>query len=189
MNKKAISLLEAWKNGDETEQKETWNVLEKNSKIAELISENGGINLDIGCGANKQVNFVGMDIRPLDGVDIVHNISEIPWPLPDGCVLRAIMSHVFEHINPADGKVIEVMNEIWRVMKPGGQLAISMPYGWSYGYIQDPTHCNPANEATWQYFDPRFPLYQIYQPKPWIIAVGFPSWQVNGNMEVLLEKQ
>jgi SAM-dependent methyltransferase len=160
----------------------------KENDIEQLIREHGGINLDIGCGNNKQPNFVGLDIRPLDNVDIVHNLEDCPWPLPDGCVMQAIMSHVFEHINPAGGKVLQVMDEIWRVMKPGGRLAISMPYGWSFGYIQDPTHINPANEATFQYFDPRFPLYQIYQPKPWQIVQGFPAWQVNGNMEVLLEK-
>lgn len=160
----------------------------KESAIAELIRGKGGINLDIGCGGNKQQNFVGIDYRPLDGVDIVHNIEELPWPLPDECVLKAIMSHVYEHINPVGGLVLKIMDEIWRIMKPGGQLAIAMPYGWSFGYIQDPTHCNPANEATWQYFDPRYPLYGIYRPKPWHIAKGFPAYQINGNMEVLLEK-
>ena len=148
-----------------------------------------GIMLDIGCGGNKQPNFVGMDIRPLDGVDIVWNLEETPWPLPDDSVLTAIMSHVYEHINPTGGTVLRVMDEIWRVMKPGGKLAISMPYGWSFGYIQDPTHCNPANEATWQYFDPDYPLWQIYQPCPWQIVKGFPTWQPNGNMEVLLVKR
>lgn len=156
--------------------------------MEEMVAEKGGILLDIGCGANKNPNMVGIDVRALPGVDIVWNIEEVPWPLPDECVLTSVMSHVYEHINPAGGKVLEVMNEIWRITKVGGQLAISMPYGWSFGYIQDPTHCNPANEATWQYFDPRFPLYGIYHPRPWEIQKGFPAWQANGNMEVLLKK-
>jgi SAM-dependent methyltransferase len=161
---------------------------QKEDKIQELIEKNGGILLDIGCGANKQPNFIGIDLRPLDNVDIVHDIEDVPWPLPDECVLRSIMTHVYEHINPAGGKVLQVMDEIWRITKPAGQLAISMPYSTSFGFVQDPTHINPANEATWQYFDPRFYLWNIYHPKPWLITKGFPAWQVNGNMEVLLEK-
>ena len=32
-----------------------------------------GIQLDIGCGSNKQKGFVGMDKRDIAGVDIVHD--------------------------------------------------------------------------------------------------------------------
>ncbi len=81
------------------------------------------------------------------------------------------------------------MDELWRIMRPAGQLALSMPYAGSPGYWQDPTHCNGCNEATFQYFDPRYPLYGIYQPKPWSIDPGFPVWQVTGNMELLMRKQ
>ena len=146
-----------------------------------------GIMLDIGCGANKQEGFVGMDARKLDGVDIVHNLEDFPWPLDDDSCLTITGSHIVEHIKP--WFMLGFMNEIWRVMKVGGQLAFSLPYGWSYGYIQDPTHCNPCNEATWQYFDSDYPLYNIYFPKPWKITKGFPVWQVNGNMEVVMIKR
>jgi SAM-dependent methyltransferase len=162
--------------------------IHKSELIEKLINVKAGIMLDIGCGPHKQENYIGLDIRPLDGVDIVHDIEEIPWPLPDECVLRAIMSHVYEHINPAGGQVLQIMDEIWRITRPGGQLAISMPYGVGPGFIQDPTHCNPANEITWLYFDPRHPLWTIYQPRPWLIIRGFPKYQINGNMEVYLEK-
>ena len=72
------------------------------SNIDVLLQKNNlGIKLDIGCGANKQEGFVGIDIRELPGVDIVHNIEQFPWPLPDKSVSMAVASHVLEHINPA----------------------------------------------------------------------------------------
>ena len=49
--------------------------------ITELLQQEQGIQLDIGCGANKQPGFVGIDIRPLDGVDIIHDLEVQPWPL------------------------------------------------------------------------------------------------------------
>ena len=71
------------------------------SKIDVLLRENNlGIKLDIGCGDNKQVGFVGMDIRELDGVDIVHNIEQFPYPLPDESCSMVVASHVLEHVNP-----------------------------------------------------------------------------------------
>ena len=146
-----------------------------------------GIMLDIGCGANKQKNFTGMDKRELPGVDIVHDLEVFPYPLEDESCLTIVGSHIVEHIKP--WLMIDFMNELWRILIPEGQVALSMPYGVSYGYVQDPTHCNPCNEATWTYFDPDYPLYGIYEPKPWKIMPGFPVWQNQGNLEVVLFKR
>jgi len=143
-----------------------------------------GIKLDVGCGGNKQPGFMGMDIRPVPGVDIVHDIENVPYPLPAECCSIILASHLVEHICPK--KFIDVMNEWWRLMKVGGQLWISMPYGKSFGFYQDPTHCNQRNEATWTYFSPFHPLYYIYNPRPWKIQKN--AWWENGNMEVILEK-
>lgn len=159
------------------------------NKIEELLKEKGGIRLDIGCGANKQPGFVGIDMLDLPGVDIVHDLEEFPWPLPDNCVLTATASHVLEHINPVKGVFINFMNEVWRVMKPGGQFAFVVPYAGSHGYYQDPTHCNPINETTMGYFDPlhESQLYQFYQPKPW--EIKFQAANRTGVLECLLIKR
>lgn len=161
--------------------------------IKKILRENAqGIKLDIGCGDNKQKGFVGMDVRKLPGVDIVHDVEKFPWPLPDGCVSFALASHLVEHINPHGGVFIDFMNEVWRVMKREGQLWIATPYAGSRGYWRDPTHCNPCNEETWMYFDPFEPRYQgalwrIYKPKPWRIEKN--TWHANGNMETVLVKR
>lgn len=151
------------------------------------LKRKSGILLDIGCGGNKQPRFVGMDKRKLPGVDIVHDLERFPYPLENESCLTIVGSHIVEHLKP--WLMLEFMDELWRIMKRDGQLALSMPYGVSRGYVQDPTHCNPCNEATWQYFDPDYPLYSIYQPKPWKIMPGFPVWQAVGNLEVVMEKR
>lgn len=161
-------------------------------RVSRILKENNlGINLDIGCGDNKQPGFVGMDIRPGPAVDIVQDLEKFPWPLPDECVSLAVASHVVEHINPHGFTFVNFMNEVWRVLKPGGKFMIAVPYAGSQGYFQDPTHCNPCNEVTWAYFDPmdRSNLWSIYKPKPWKIIADSLSWNVNGNMEVMLEKR
>jgi SAM-dependent methyltransferase len=160
--------------------------------IKALIEAKGGIQLDIGAGASRQPGYVGMDIQELEGVDIVHDWNKYPWPLPDECVIRALASHVIEHVPPHNFGFINFMNEVWRIMKPEGQFAIVMPYAISPGMYQDPTHCNFCNETTWIYFDPledktKGGLYKIYRPKPWKIVQLF--WDTMSNMEVLLEKR
>jgi hypothetical protein len=157
----------------------------------ELLAEHSGIRLDIGCGNAKQEGgFIGMDTRPLAGVDIVHDVEVFPWPLPDECVLTAVASHMVEHVKP--WLFIPFMDEVWRVMKFDGEFAIACPHGSSQGYLQDPTHCNQVNEVTWAYFDPLEPntggqLYRIYKPKPW--RIKFLSWSPAANMEVVLVKR
>lgn len=145
------------------------------------------IKLDIGCGGNKQEGFTGMDLRDLPGVDIVHDIESFPWPLEDESCLIVVASHVIEHIEPRYS--LQFMDELWRVLIFGGTFCASTPYPGSRGYWQDPTHKQGWNEATFQYFSPDYPLYQIYQPKPWKIQKNFPVWQVNGNLEVIMEKR
>ena len=144
------------------------------------------IKLDIGCGGNKQKGFTGIDVRDMEGVDIVHDLEIFPWPIFDEVVILAVASHVLEHIKPWFS--IPFMDEVWRVLLPGGTFAASMPYPGSRGFWQDPTHCNGWNEATFQYFDPRYPLYRIYMPSPWKIKKGFPVYQMAGNLEIILEK-
>lgn len=145
------------------------------------------IKLDIACGANKQEGFTGIDIRPLKGVDIVHDLEKFPWPVESNSVTIAIASHFLEHVKP--WLSIDLMNEVWRVLCVGGTFAAVVPYPGSRGFWQDPTHCNGWSEVTFQYFDPSYPLYNIYEPSPWAIRKGFPIWQPMGNLEVILEKK
>lgn len=192
-------------------------------EIEKILEENNqGIKLDIGCGENKQPGFVGMDIRESAGVEIVHNLEQFPWPLPDESVSMATASHVLEHITPtstdprlvglidllADKKVISdkeiekyigeyevfgtfmtFMDEVWRILKPGGRFAFVVPYAGSIGYWQDPTHVNPITEATLGYFDPLdiSGLYYIYRPKPWKICQT--ALDQSTFLEVILEKR
>jgi SAM-dependent methyltransferase len=84
---------------------------------------------------------------------------------------------------------INVMNEIWRVLKPGAQFAFVVPYATSPGFAQDPTHINMINQTTMMYFDPLHPsgLYQFYRPKPWKIQEQY--YQTTGNLECVLVKR
>jgi predicted SAM-dependent methyltransferase len=161
-----------------------------------------GFNLDLGCGGNKQKGYLGSDKRDLPNVDLVFDIENVPtdqnprekdgitfkdvgWPIPDEAVDHLLMSHVLEHMKP--WLVIDIMNEMWRVMHPQGQTFIAVPYAGSFGFWQDPTHTKGFNEATWAYFDPSHQshLYNIYRPQPWKVTkcIFNPIY----NMEVILE--
>ena len=147
------------------------------------------MKLDIGCGPYKQEGYTGIDKRDLPGVDIVHDLEVIPYPIPDGSCSQIRAHHTLEHLKP--WLTVDIFNELWRIMEVGGWLVISVPYGGSPNYIQDPTHCNEFNEMTFWYFDPEVlgsGLYDVYRPKPWKIISG-PTRQANSNLDVVLEKR
>lgn len=162
-------------------------------KYSSLFKKKAGISLDLGCGNHKQPGFVGMDIQKFPTVEIVHDIEVIPYPIPASICNKILASHMLEHICPK--RILRVMNELWRIMKPDGQLLISLPYGGSQGFWQDPTHCHSWNEATMYYFDPypmslkgaRSTLYDLYRPKPWKVIRC--EWFATGSMEIILEKR
>jgi len=161
-------------------------------KIKELLKEKAHVNIQLAGGEEPEKGFINIDIRDVEGVDVVHDLEKYPWPFPDNSADLVLASHIVEHIEPHKFGFIKFMDEIWRITKPGGQLMISTPYAGSFAFYQDPTHVNPCNEATWSYFDPldnlsKGELYKVYRPKPWkIVTVAF---KVADYMEVLMEKR
>lgn len=137
------------------------------ARVQDLILKKQSLRIDLGCGSHKQegADIVGLDNRALPGVDIVHNLEKFPWPLPSDSCRVAFASHYFEHIKPWE--FLPLMAELHRVMKHDGQVLVAGPYGVEFRFVQDPTHCNPINEATFMYWDKVHPsgLWAVYEPK------------------------
>lgn len=71
--------------------------------------------------------IVGLSIRKEDYRTIRHDICN-PYPLPDNSVDAYQAEDVFEHIEY--DKLVDVINEIYRVLKPGAYFRLSVPdYG------------------------------------------------------------
>jgi len=101
-----------------------------------LIRTYSGRALDLGCGANKRPDAVGLDVAPLPGVDIVHNLDCYPYPLEDNSFDVVYCSSILEHVTD----VMSTMNEIYRVCKDGAVVHISLPHYTHAKTYADPTH-------------------------------------------------
>jgi predicted SAM-dependent methyltransferase len=111
------------------------------------------MKLDIACGANKKteegVVWTGIDIAPIEGVDIVHDLNVYPWPIEDNSVDEAWCSHYIEHTPD----LMKFMNEVHRIMKPGAKVTFISPYYSSVRCWQDPTHLRAISEWTYYYYN------------------------------------
>lgn len=109
--------------------------------------------LDLGCGPNKKPDHVGVDIHQFPGVDLVFDLGDRKkrWPWPDDSITEVNCTHFFEHLSQ-DSRV-HFMNEVWRVLIPGGKLFLVVPYWASSRAYGDPTHAwPPIGEMTFYYF-------------------------------------
>jgi len=117
------------------------------------------IKLDIGCGISKKSNFLGVDILPLEGVDIVHNLNKFPYPFEENTVDEIWMDQVLEHLS----EPMEVMEELYRISKNGASITIGVPYFRSFYAHIDPTHKNYFGVNWFSYFDPNHLFCKRYQ--------------------------
>jgi SAM-dependent methyltransferase len=110
------------------------------------------LKLDLGCGQNKREGFTGVDISSVAKPDVAHDLFTFPWPFEDESVEEIHSSHFFEHV-PAKLR-FRFMDEIWRILVPGGKALFICPYADSHRAIQDPTHeWPPICEETFLYFN------------------------------------
>ncbi len=143
--------------------------------------------VDFGCGASKKEGFIGVDVIPMPGVDIVHDLSSFPYPFADNELDEVWMDQVLEHIPTP----LNVVNELYRICKNGAKVHIGVPYFRSAYSAIDPTHVNFFGVFWFNYFDPRHPFhhkYQYSQSKFNIDQIEFNREFKNGKMNFLLKK-
>ncbi len=124
-------------------------------------------HLDIGCNSNPRNPYnadklYGVDIIDLDTKDFNYqkcNLIFNSLPFPDSTFDSVSAYDFLEHVprvttinNTGVFPFIHVMNEIYRVLKPGGKfLGITPGYPRSEAFV-DPTHVNFITKKTHTYF-------------------------------------
>lgn len=81
--------------------------------------------LNIGSHNKKLKGYVNVDALDLPNVDIVHDLTEYPYPFESESIDEIVMVEVLEHISFRDTK--NVLKELYRIMKDGAKLHIQVP--------------------------------------------------------------
>jgi predicted SAM-dependent methyltransferase len=107
------------------------------------------IKLDVGGGLRKVAeDYLSVDIRNDDGVDVVCDIENQRLPFDDSSVDEIYTHHTLEHI----GNLVFVMNEFFRVLHWGGTVTIIVPHFRSASAYSDPTHKRVFTPDSMRYF-------------------------------------
>jgi len=90
---------------------------------------------------------VNLDRIQLPGVDVVHDLEELPLPFADGQFGEIRCDNVLEHVD-----YIPLLRDLYRILKPGGRLRIRVPHFTSRNNYVDPTHKKLFSIDTFDFF-------------------------------------
>ena len=116
--------------------------------------------LDVGCGLNKHPGAIGIDRNPAGMADIICDLDRFPWPLADASFDEVRAVHVIEHV--AD--VVRTVEEMSRVLRPGGRMVIETPHYTDFSSFCDPTHRWHLNSFSFRYFGEDHGGFGYYSP-------------------------
>lgn len=117
--------------------------------VPENVQGSGELRLNLGCGMKKIDGYVNIDNREECRPDLVLDVTK-GLPYDDNSVSEVKAADFLEHITI--GKTVAVIEEIYRVLKPGGLFEHFTPSTDGRGAFQDPNHVSFWNENSWLYF-------------------------------------
>lgn len=97
------------------------------------------MKLNLGCGYNKYPGYVNVDQDANCNPDIVADLEE-RLPFDDNSVDEIIMFHVLEHLGQDVQTYFSIWKELYRVLKPEGEIKITVPHWNHENFHHDPTH-------------------------------------------------
>jgi SAM-dependent methyltransferase len=124
--------------------------------------------LNLGCGMRPNKTGVNHDLHKHHPfVDVAHDLNILPWPWADETFDAIKAWSVFEHLSR---ERVSIIDECWRILKPGGLLVVKLPYWKNEQAHDDITHYWFTNLHQFDQFDPtteRGEQYGFYTPFPW----------------------
>ncbi len=108
---------------------------------------------NLGCGADYHYGWVNVDRFPAARPDVVMDLEVFPWTLADNSADEILLSHVLEQLGGTADVFLKVMQELYRICKPGSRVVIRVPDPRHDDYLSDPTHQRPVIPGLFQPFD------------------------------------
>lgn len=133
------------------------------------------VKLNIGCGKDYLEGYTNLDISPHVGADIVCNIEDY-MPFRKDIFDEILCNNVLTQIFHPDS-FVQVMNDLWKICKPNGEIFIRVPNAKHICAWQDPMDCRRFTDQSFTYMQYDHRRYNQYG-----IHYGFRPFKV-----VLLE--
>ena len=110
------------------------------------------MKLNLGCAFNHMEGAENVDRDPRCKPDRIVDLEKFPWPWADESVDEICMHHSLEHLGADANVFLGIMRELYRVLKPGGEVHIQVPHPRHDNYINGLTHVRPITSIVLQQF-------------------------------------
>lgn len=135
--------------------------------------------VDLGAGADPDPRAdVTLDRVELETVDVVHDLTERPWPFKTASKSLLIARHVLEHLDHPE----IAFQEAARVLEDDAVFEVRVPLG--LDATTDPTHAHEWTYDTAEYFVAD-PPYDYGWELPFELESRTVEWWLDGPFRVL----
>lgn len=117
--------------------------------------------LNLGSGLRPRKACLNVDKVAGVGPDLVWDMNEYPYPLPESHFRRIFASDIVEHL----GNIPDFMEEVHRLLEPGGLIEITTPHFSCANSYTDPTHRHHLGYYSFDYFTSGNPLNYYSQAR------------------------
>lgn len=135
--------------------------------MADIQTAEAPLILHLGCGNTVMEGAVNHDLRIYaPHVDVAHDLNVYPWPWPDNRFVLVYAIDLIEHLD----SFIGFFDECWRILRPGGRVAVRTPRYNSENTFIDPTHKRGYHPLSFDYLDPETDWgrkYGMYTARKW----------------------
>ncbi|MEE2998643.1 MAG: methyltransferase domain-containing protein [Pseudomonadota bacterium] len=118
------------------------------------------MRLNLGCGDARMDGYLNVDKEAGCQPDKIQDLEVFPWDFDDNSVDQILLSHVLEHLGQTTEIYLSILQELYRISKPGAQIDIRVPHPRHDDFVTDPTHVRPILPG-------QFHMYSKRNNKEW----------------------
>ena len=129
--------------------------------------------LDLGCGRSKHkikgAKVIGLDFYDKEEADVFCDLEKGKLPFKDNEFDGIITTHVLEHVR----NLIPLIDEMWRVTKPGGVIFIEVPYFASSLAHSSIDHVRFFSYTSFNPYTKKDPTHHLWEPTTFEVKASY----------------
>jgi len=115
------------------------------------------MKLNLGCGRDIRLGYINLDMLPLEGVDVVHDLNVPPLPFKEDLFDEINCQNIIEHLD----NFLPFMEDVWRILRHDGVINILTAHCSGPQAFSDPTHRSFYSYNSFRYFTEDY-IYNFY---------------------------
>ncbi len=141
--------------------------------------------INLGCGTDYREGFINVENSPFVKKDVECDLNKYPYPFDDESIDEVHAYAVMENLDD----IVKFMDEVYRILKPGGMLKFRSALAFTYVDAKDPTHKQHFIPGTFNLWLKGFNDQKIsktqFKGKLWVTIPFFHKLRFPASLHIL----